>query len=120
MHKYIKDFLLDYTDISEYYNHLIDRTKNLQSVGVTNEWLVDNFYLIVEYKNDIINSKKDLSKSLKKSSYIYDVIKEIIIEDEYNINFKSLVKDINTYQRKNKIYFSYEEISTIKEILLKR
>ena len=50
MHKYIKKFLLDCSYINDYYNYLVDKTKSLQYVGITNEWLIDNYYLIVEYK----------------------------------------------------------------------
>ena len=48
MHKYIKKFLSDYTNISEYYSYLINKTKQPEYVGITNEWIIDNYYLIIE------------------------------------------------------------------------
>ena len=78
MHKYIKKFLSDYIDLSDYYNLLVDKTKALEYVGITNEWLIDNYYLIVEHKNTIFEEKKQLSKKLKKSSRIYPILKKIV------------------------------------------
>ncbi len=118
MHKYIKGFLLDYTDISEYYTYLVDKTKHLEYVGITNEWLIDNYYQIVEQKNNILEDKKTISKSLKDSHNIYSVITKIVEENEYNLNYRNLVKEINTYQKKQNDYFTYKEISLIPNLLL--
>lgn len=48
MNKIIKKFLNNFENINEYYNFLVDRTKKKEYVGITNEWLIDNFYLLVE------------------------------------------------------------------------
>ncbi len=118
MHKYIKKFLLDCSYINDYYNYLVDKTKSLQYVGITNEWLIDNYYLIVEYKKSIYDDRRGISKKLSKSNNIYEIILNIVKNNEYNINYKTLVKEINSYQRKQGLYFSYKEISAIPEILL--
>lgn len=118
MHKYVKTFLLDCTKINEYYNYLINKTKQLKYVGITNEWLIDNYYLIVENKKTIYENRKGISKKLLQCSEIYAVIKKIVKNYEYNINYKLLIKEINAYQNNQNRYFSYKEISSIKEILL--
>ena len=63
----VKKFLCDFEDISEYYTYLVDKTKQKEYVGITNEWLIDNFYLLVEHKTNIVHDKKEITKSLKKS-----------------------------------------------------
>ncbi len=118
MHKYVKKFLLNCSYINDYYNHLVDKTKKLQYVGITNEWIIDNYYLIVEYKKNVYENKKGISKKLSKCDDIYAVIKDIVESNEYNLNYKLLIKDINIYQKKENTYFSYKEISSISEILL--
>ena len=118
MHKYLKKFFLDCTDINEYYDNLVSKTKQFKYVGITNEWLIDNYYLIVENKKSIYENRKGISKKLNKCSSIYAVVKNIVEESEYNINYKSFIKDINAYQKKQNMYFSYKEISSIPEILL--
>ena len=118
MHKYIKKFLSDYIDLSDYYNLLVDKTKALEYVGITNEWLIDNYYLIVEHKNTIFEEKKQLSKKLKKSSRIYPILKKIVEDYEYNLNYKEMIKRLNHDQKVKNIFFSYEEISLIPSLLL--
>jgi hypothetical protein len=53
----IEKFLEDFKDITTYYELLVKKTKNLENVGITNEWLIDNYYLLVEHKNNIIREK---------------------------------------------------------------
>ena len=45
----MKKFFNNFGDITEYYNFLVNKTKNHEYVEITNEWLIDNYYLLVEY-----------------------------------------------------------------------
>jgi len=60
-----KKFFRNFEDITEYYNFLVDKTKNHEYVEITNEWLIDNYYLLVEHKNAILTSKKQIKKNKK-------------------------------------------------------
>ena len=40
----------------------MDKTKNHEYVDITNEWLIDNYYLLAEHKINIINNKSALKK----------------------------------------------------------
>ena len=73
----IKNFLTDFEDISEYYSFLVDKTKKHEYVGITNEWLIDNFYLLVEHKTNVIHDKKSIIKDLKKHSRIFYCLRDI-------------------------------------------
>ncbi len=114
----VKNFLTDFEDINEYYTYLVDKTKNKEYVGITNEWLIDNFYLLVEHKTNIIHDKKEITKSLKKYERIFYCLKEIVVRNNYNISFRILVNELKEYQKKTKICFSYPELVCIKNILL--
>ena len=118
MNKVIKKFLNNFQSISDYYNYLVEKTKQKEYVGITNEWLIDNFYLLVEHKSNITDDKKELSKRLKNIDGMYNIIKNIVLEYNYNIDFEVLTAALRKYQRQNKVYFSYKEISIVKEILL--
>ena len=61
----LKKFFNNFENITDYYNFLVDKTKNHEYVEITNEWLIDNYYLLVEHKNEIINSKKLIKKNKK-------------------------------------------------------
>ncbi len=117
MHQLIKRFLNDYHNISRYYRYLVDKTKQHENVGITSEWLIDNYYLVVEYKKMIEKDKKSISKMLHNSKMLYPLLQDIVIHNEYNINYKLLVKEVNSYQRKNDIYFTYEEFSLLPVLL---
>ena len=114
----VRKFLNNFEDINEYYNFLVEKTKQLEYVGISNEWLIDNFYLLVEHKTNILANKKDIIKGIKASQKITFCIKEIVINNNYNISLKILTTALKKYQRETKQYFSYKEIANIKEILL--
>lgn len=114
----VRSFLNNFEDINEYYTFLVDRTKKLEYVGITNEWLIDNFYLLVEHKTNIVHDKKHIAKELKKFERIFYCLKDIVLRNNYNISFKQLTVYLKEYQKENKIYFSYRELGCIKVILL--
>ena len=62
MNRLLKKFKNNFKEINEYYNFLVNKTKKYEYVGIINEWVIDNFYLLVEHKNnikfDIHNIKK--------------------------------------------------------------
>ncbi len=118
MTKIIKKFLDNFESINDYYNFLVEKTKQKEYVGIANEWLIDNFYLLVEHKGNVIHDKKIINKRLKNIDTIYNCIKSIVLENNFNINFDVLTNSVKLYQRQKKYYFSYNEISSIKEILL--
>ena len=118
MSNIIKNFFKDFNDITEYYNYLVNKTKNHEYVEITNEWLIDNYYLLVEHKNNILNSKKELKKNLKIISDNYYFLKNIINKQNYNITFKELVDELKKYQKDNEKIFTYRELSTMFSCLI--
>ena len=46
----VRNFTNDFNAIERYYDFLVQQTKNHEYVGVINEWLIYNLYLLVEYK----------------------------------------------------------------------
>lgn len=117
MNKKIKLYIKNFDNITKYYNYLIKKTKNFEFVGITNEWLIDNYYQLIETKNFIISEKNIINKKLNKAPLIFDVIKKILIKNNYNISFHKLVIEVNKYQRDNNMYFKYKEIDVITPIL---
>ncbi len=118
MNSLLKKYYKDYKVISEHYRFLIDRVKKHESIEIINEWLIDNYYLLVECKNEISSNSNKLSKNLKSCKSIYKAILEIVNKNDYNITNKSFIKELNSYQRKNNIYFSYQELSLVKTLLI--
>jgi hypothetical protein len=48
-----KEFVLNVRKITNYYETLVEETKNKKTVGSTNEWILDNFYVISEQEKII-------------------------------------------------------------------
>ena len=118
MANFIKKFLNNVNDITNYYNYLVEKTKRHEYVDITNEWLIDNFYILVEHKNNIISFKKKNKKSLKKINDYYYTIKNIVVKSNYNITFKYIVDELKNYQKENKKNFSYTELECVIPILV--
>ena len=118
MKKIINKFFNDFEDITKYYNFLVNKTKNHEYVEITNEWLIDNYYLLVEHKNNILNQKKILNKNYKLISTNYLFLKNLVIEKNYNIDFKYLVDELKSYQKETDKVFTYKELSLIFSILI--
>ena len=109
----IKKFFKNFTSITNYYNFLVNKTKNHEYVEITNEWLIDNYYLLVEHKNNILTNKKEIKKNHKMIQENYYYLKNIVSKKNYNINFKYLVEELKDIQKNNNKIFSYEELSLV-------
>ncbi len=118
MEKFLKKFIDNFDDITEYYNYLVDLTKKFEYVGISNEWLIDNYYLLVEQKNIIMLDKKINNKKTAKHENVYYLINEIVSKYNYNINVNSLIKELNKYQKETRNYLSYDEFEVIPLMLI--
>ena len=114
----INKFFNDFNDITTYYNFLVNKTKNRENVEITNEWLIDNYYLVVEHKNNILKSKKILKKEIKTINSNYYFLKDIVTKRNYNISFKYLIEELNNYQKSNGKVFTYKELSLFFNMLI--
>ena len=113
----VRKFTFDFNTIEHYYDFLVQKTKNHEYVGVINEWLIDNFYLLVEYKNVFIENKKYIRKHNKLYLDLYNKIEEFVIKNNYNISYKTLCHELKAYQNNNKTFFTYKELSKVKDVL---
>ena len=118
MAKLIKNYLNNFGDITEYYNFLVNKTKNHEYVDITNEWLIDNYYLLAEHKNTITTNMKEIKKNIKIINSNYLILKNIVSKKNYNINFKFLVEELKEYQKENKKTFTYKELQCIVPTLI--
>jgi len=120
MKKKYKLFLKNYDIIQKHYEYLVNLTKNHIFVGSTNEWIIDNFYLIVETRNNLKKSYRECNKfKYAKTNKVdmYDVIMNIFEEHNYDVNYKLLVTSLNNYQEKNNYYFTYQNIEVIPSMI---
>ena len=120
MKKLYKLFLKNYDIIQKHYEYLVELTKNHTFVGSTNEWIIDNFYLIVETKNNLKKFYKECHKfkhAKTNNVDMYEIIENIFKEHNYDVNYEILVTSLNNYQTKNNCYFTYLNIEVIPSIV---
>lgn len=116
MKKYKKNYKKNMTTLSSYYEYLTQLTKNHCYIGTTNEWIIDNYYLIVEQKKNaknFLNSKKAYHYAFHNSVNLYDVMRRILKRNKYKIDVAILIKDLNRYQTNFDYKFTYHELNSI-------
>lgn len=116
MNKIYARFLDNCESIEKYYENLVDLTKNHHYVGSTNEWIIDNYYLVVEsknYINKLFKENKKVKSILEVNEEMYDILVNIFKKYDYNLDSKVMIKELKSYQNRNDCYFSYNTISII-------
>lgn len=124
MKKYKSNFYKNSKKLLYYYNHLITLASESKYIGTVNEWVIDNYYLIVEQEN----SAKRFLKSGTAYKYafgnavemhvegkmnLYDIVKRILKRNKYKMDIPMLINDFNKYQDNHDHYFTYHEINSI-------
>ena len=114
MNRLLKKFKNNFKEINEYYNFLVNKTKKYEYVGIINEWVIDNFYLLVEHKNNIKFDIHNVRKNKKSINKMYPILKDIATKYNYNINFKILCEELNNYQKSHEdVYFNYFDLNYV-------
>ena len=112
--------------ITDYYLLLVEETKSQRLVGSTNEWILDNYYMISEQEKVL---KIDLqSKSFKKlegerMKHLEQLLREYLTRCHYQVDKGMFFNYLLQVQESSKDYFSYPEVCALlplmKCILLK-
>ena len=118
MKKMMKKFTNSFDNITKYYNFLITKTKKHEYVGIVNEWLIDNYYLLVEHKNELLRTKNKFKKSSKNLNEHYYYLRNIVHKKYYNVDFKYLVEELKKYQKDNNEVYTYKELRIIIPLLI--
>ncbi|MDD3187670.1 MAG: glucoamylase family protein [Bacilli bacterium] len=106
----------DVRKIEKYRAKLIFMIKKNKSIDSINEWLVDNYFILLENRKCIIDelSFNELEKiKRKRKNFLIHLVEEILEKTGYAFNSKKIYSDIYKFQEKNNDYFSYSELSYI-------
>ena len=100
-------------NISRYYQILVNYIRKDRSISYVDQWIIDNFYIVSE-QSKIIKSELQHARTLRvkydRRNYIYNLVYEILKKEKFSIVPKTLYSRLNSYQKDNKDYFSYDEI----------
>ena len=109
MNNLLTKYINNCNNIDSYYQNLVTLTKNHYYVGSTNEWILDNYYLVVEHKNVIKKDFKEykrLKTLLEANGEIYKILLDIFNKYKFNIDLKTLIRELNNYQDRTDSYYS--------------
>ncbi len=104
--------------IFNYYKKVVKLTKANINVGSTNEWLIDNYYIIDSQRKSLNYYLKSIHfKKVKDREKIYRLVYSILNDKNFQLNYKYLFDTLNKYQEDTNHYFSYLEIEYIYNIV---
>ena len=102
--------------ITDYYLLLVEETKSQRLVGSTNEWILDNYYMISEQEKVL---KIDLqSKSFRKiegerMQHLEQLLHDFLTRYHYQTDKGMLFDHLTQEQERNNDYFSYPEVCAL-------
>ncbi|MBR4511446.1 MAG: hypothetical protein IKO59_01470 [Bacteroidales bacterium] len=127
--KTYNNFRQDISRITAYYTFLVQETKNNRIVGSTNEWVLDNYYMISEQEKVLKVELKSIGKGSMKIGrqrieLLWKQIEAYLDRDRCCIDKNLMFKYLNEIQLEQKDYFSYPEVCAllplVKAVLINR
>ena len=115
---YQKNYQKQTEYLESYYQKLVYQIKQKELIGITNEWIVDNYYMIVEKKQDLkgfFKRKKNYENAFFKPD-LYPIIKKEFEKEHCRFQLDDMAKYLNKYQREENTYFSYDKLSTFRQV----
>lgn len=111
--------------ITDYYMLLVEETKSQRLVGSTNEWVLDNYYMISEQEKVLreeLSSKSFRNIKPKRMASIETLLLGFLKKNHYEVNKALLFRYLCQLQVKQNDYLSYPEVCAllplIKHILI--
>ncbi len=121
-----KVFKESVTAITKYYMLLVEETRSQRLVGSTNEWVLDNYYMISEQEKVMkvdLQSKEFRRIGMKRLTQLESLMMGFLKKCHHQINKNLLFRYLSQVQVKQKDYLTYPEVCAllpiIKHILIK-
>ncbi|MDD4282180.1 MAG: glucoamylase family protein [Bacilli bacterium] len=105
--------------ITNHYKSLTKMINNHYFIGIINEWIVDNYYLLAERfdKLNRFRKNKKLYKYTYKNVDMYTIIGDILETNHYLIDEKTIIKELDNYQKKFGYDLRYKELDIVPNII---
>lgn len=106
--------------ITAYYSLLVQETKNKRQVGSTNEWVLDNYYMISEQEKVLkvdLQSRSFRSLSRQRCDTIAALLAGFLEKTYYQVDKQLLFRYLSSCQQRTKDYFSFVEVSLLLPLL---
>ena len=112
--------------ITQYYLLLVEETKSQRLVGSTNEWVLDNYYMISEQEKVLkvdLRSRQFRQLDSKRVQQLDELLSSFLKKCHYQVDKTLLFRYLSQVQVKQKDYLSYPEVCAllplIKNVLIR-
>ncbi len=112
--------------ITDYYMLLVEETKSQRLVGSTNEWVLDNYYMISEQEKVMkmdLQSKDFRRIGAKRIAQLEELLTAFLRKCHHQVNKELMFRYLSQIQVKQNDYLTYPEVCAllplIKHILIK-
>ncbi len=123
-----KEFKNSVKEITRYYMLLVEETRNQRLVGSTNEWVLDNYYMISEQEKVLKEELKGVESGKwkvgsKRVDVLWKLLEGYLRKCHHQVDKTLFFRYLSQVQVKGKDYLSYPEVCALlpltKAILIK-
>ena len=104
--------------VTRYYMLLVEETKNQRLVGSTNEWVLDNYYMISEQEKMLRVELKGVLRGKwrverKRLEQLWDMLTGYLRKSHYQVDKALLLRYLTQMQVRYKDYLNYPEVTAL-------
>ncbi|MBO7101722.1 MAG: hypothetical protein J6V98_06850 [Bacteroidales bacterium] len=104
--------------VTHYYMLLVEETKSQRLVGSTNEWVLDNYYMISEQEKVLRNELRSIGKGewrveRARLQQMWDLLANYLKRCHYEVDKALLFRYLAQVQQREKDYLSYPEVTAL-------
>ena len=111
----------NFKQINVYYKSLVRLLDEKKYIGIVNEWVVDNYHIVIEVKNfvaEFFATRSHRHNFKKYGDKTVAMISNILEGNQYNVDYDGITREIVKYQRKSDTVISYIELGLVKPIII--
>ena len=118
MRNIYKEFKNSVKEITRYYMLLVEETRNQRLVGSTNEWVLDNYYMISEQEKVMKEELKGVQSSefgvrKERIDVLWKLLESYLRKCHHQVDKNLFFRYLSQVQVKGKDYLSYPEVCAL-------
>ena len=104
--------------ITHYYMLLVEETKSQRLVGSTNEWVLDNYYMISEQEKVLKEELRGVERgkwkvTANRRQVIWELLAGFLRKCHYQIDKTLIFRYLTQVQQRQKDYLNYQEVTAL-------
>ena len=108
--------------ITRYYLLLVEETKSRRLVGSTNEWVLDNYYMISEQEKLLKEELKGVERgrwrvAADREQALWRLLEGFVRKSHFQVDKTVLFRYLTQVQQRQKDYLSYREVAALLPLL---